>query len=126
MSLFDFFFPEQAQASHLRDIAESQRLEGRRKQFQRHRESRDLHLELKACHDRITDLRDEVGQAALVIEALIEVVESAGVASREELLAVAQNVDARDGVIDGRITKAARDREPFVAKRKIPKLRSDD
>ena len=107
MSLFDFFFPDQAQASHLRDIARSQRLQASRTHARAGRdpEMSDLKDQLASAHREIDELRDELGEAALVIEALIEKLELATVITREELAALAREVDARDGVVDGKITK---------------------
>jgi hypothetical protein len=121
MSFFDFFFPEQAQASHLRRLAEQghahstalhrQRLQA--VQQQRQEESRTRSLEQK-----VAQLEQDLGHAALTIEALLELLEQSGAVTREALAARIREVDARDGVADGRLTPPAP--EPFAATRPWP------
>ena len=107
MSFFDFFFPEQAQASHLRSLAEqgqsqSTSLHRQRLQLvqqQRQESSRTLGLE-----QRIAELERDLGQAGLAIEALLELLEQSGVVTRDALAIRTQEIDARDGVRDGSMT----------------------
>lgn len=63
MSLFDFFFPEQAQASHLRRLA-NQSI-GQRKASQ-HNNAAVTQLE-----KRVSDLEDDLGFASLVLASAI-------------------------------------------------------
>jgi len=92
MSLFDFFFPEQAQASHLRSMADAQRSSARR-------------ATRKATENdaRIADLEQDVGYLALVLGALVQKVDEKGVLTRDELRATLSELDGIDGVKDGKL-----------------------
>lgn len=54
---------------------------------------------------RIDELESEVGQLTIIIEALLETMADRSIMTREELARKIGEIDARDGVIDGRITK---------------------
>jgi len=121
MSLFDFFFPEQAQASHLRSLAE----QGEAQSLARHRErlaavqsGRAEAARTRSLEQRIEQLERDLGQAGLAIEALLELLEQTGAVSREALAARIQQIDGRDGVADGRLTPPNPD--PFKPKRQWP------
>jgi len=92
MSLFDFFFPEQAQASYLRDIAEQQtRSTIRQSQAATSIEARVRHLE--------TDL----GYVALILGSVIDKLDEKGVVTRQDLKDATAALDAVDGVRDGKL-----------------------
>ncbi|MDB6078652.1 MAG: hypothetical protein JWO82_2399 [Akkermansiaceae bacterium] len=57
--------------------------------------------------ERVTELERELGQAGLVIESLLQLLEESGTLSREALTARVQHLDAADGVVDGLITPPA-------------------
>jgi predicted Holliday junction resolvase-like endonuclease len=118
MSFFDFFFPEVAQASHLRSIAETQRLESVHAANQRFREERERRWD--AAHERnleqrVDELERDLGQAGLIIEALLQALEENGTLKREDIAQRAAAVDAGDGVTDGRVTRRSK---PFLPNRK--------
>jgi len=121
MSMFDFFFPEQAQAMHLRTIAESGRsnsLYVRSKQIAENNLQRQA-LRLRSKTDeRVAELEKELGQSALVIEALITLLEEKGVVARDELKVRVADIDSADGVVDGRITPS--EKKPFTPAREWP------
>jgi hypothetical protein len=54
--------------------------------------------------ERVTELERELGQAGLVIESLLQLLEESGTISREALTTRVQRLDAADGVVGGRIT----------------------
>ena len=88
MDLFDFFFPEQAQASHLRRIAQQRSIPSRPVA------GRDHTTEIES-------LQDDVRFLTLVITALLRrlaEVETASLADVQDLL---DEIDALDGVADG-------------------------
>ena len=121
MSFFDFFFPEQAQASHLRAIAS----QGEQSTFAAHRErirsAQQRRLEAareRNSEKRIEQLEGDLAQAGLVIEALIELLDESGAVSRESLAQRVNKIDARDGLEDGRITPGAN--QPFEPTREWP------
>ncbi len=121
MSLFDFFFPEQAQAVHLRSIAASARSE----QSQRSREIFDRRREsFRAAgpDQRVEKLQRDLEQSALVIESLIGLLEEKKVLTRQECQLRIAQIDSSDGVIDGRITPEHErpDHPPLVPKRDWP------
>jgi len=92
MSLYDFFFPEQAQASHLRSIANSTRARNRRNI----RKTGDLDR-------RIGDLEKDLGYVSLVLGALLQQLDAKGTLSRDEVRATLSELDELDGVKDGRL-----------------------
>ena len=118
MSFFDFFFPQVAQASHLRSIAETQRLESMHAANQRFREERERRWD--AAHERnleqrVEELERDLGQAGLIIEALLQALEENGTLKREDIAQRAAVVDAEDGVTDGHITRHSK---PFLPNRR--------
>lgn len=101
MSLYDFFFPDQAQATHLRNIAESNAYsnsQARVAQVRLERSKSDLEKKVKS-------LEDEISQLAIIQEAVLELLNDKGSMTRSELANKVAEIDARDGVIDGKITK---------------------
>ena len=121
MSLFDFLFPEQAQASYLRQMANSNAQQIAMQRSQEHaeqlRRKQAVRLNTKA-EDRVKELEIELAQSALVIESLISLLEEKHLVTREELKQRTSQIDAADGVIDGRVTPP--EERPFVPKRDWP------
>lgn len=124
MNFFDFFFPEQAQAEHLRKLAalsQVQTLELNRQRVQSVHQQRLESRQTRTLEQRIAQLEEDLGQAALTIEALLELLEQSGTLTRTELETRARQIDANDGVIDGRITPPSPPTpEPPVPKRQWP------
>ncbi len=94
MSLYDFFFPEQAQASHLRSIANSQRV--RNRPVRRKRPNPET-------ANRLESLEEDIGYLALMMGAIINKIDEKGVVTREELKDVISELDGLDGVQDGKL-----------------------
>jgi hypothetical protein len=121
MSLFDFLFPEQAQASYLRQMASSNAQQVAMLRSQQYaeelRKKQAVRLNSKA-EDRVKELELELAQSALVIESLISLLEEKNLVTRQELKQRTSQIDAADGVIDGRITPP--EDRPFVPKRDWP------
>ena len=92
MSLFDFFFPEQAQASHLRRLADNQRFKARRQD-----------RKLTAVDRRIEALEDDLGFVTLVLAGLMETLDEKGAVTREDVRATLAKLDEIDGVKDGKL-----------------------
>jgi hypothetical protein len=117
MSFFDFFFPQVAQASHLRSIAETQRFESMHAANQRFREERERRWNAargRNLEQRVEELERDLGQAGLIIESLLQVLEEKGALKREDIALRAAAVDAEDGVKDGRLTERSK---PFLPSR---------
>jgi len=118
MSFFDFFFPQEAQASHLRRIADQQERQSQQEGMQHFRDERERRWETsrsQALEQRVEELERDLGQAGLVIEALLQALESSGTLKREDIAARAIAIDSADGVTDGRITPGAA--QPFLPRR---------
>jgi hypothetical protein len=116
MSFFDFIFPQEAQAAHLRQIAQVQTLQFQRQrlqELQKHRAEMAQNGQLEA---RIEEIECDVGQIALAFEALLELLEESGALTREKLSSRVREIDARDGVADGKLSPPKK--EPFVPKRR--------
>jgi hypothetical protein len=121
MSLFDILFPEQAQAEHLRTLAETSRRQlamQSSRQYSEEMERRKVIRLNSKTDDRVAELELEVAQSALVIEALLTLLEEKNLITREELRERSAQIDAADGVVDGRITPTQD--KPFVPKREWP------
>ena len=118
MSLFDFFFPEEAQASHLRRLADSHSVKNTQARLARSRVDRSI----SSADKRIKQLEDELGQMTILVESLLECIEAQGLVSRDQIAQKIGEIDMRDGVIDGRMTK----NEPTEVKPSKPKLQFPD
>lgn len=108
MNLFEILFPQQAQAVHLKTLAQSsqhhQAMALRSQQIAKNQQARQ---ELRLTHrtdQRISELENELAQSAIVIESLITLLEEKNLVSRDELKQRVQQLDATDGVIDGKLT----------------------
>ena len=99
MSLFDFFFPEQAQAMHLRTLAEQSAYRPRHESRVR---MDDSSIAIKGHAKRLDLAEDDLGTLALVCESLIRLGERKGLFTRDELLKVMAEVDVEDGRKDGK------------------------
>lgn len=96
MSLFDWFFPQQAQAAHLRNLsANSQRFERKQKQ------------NLGSLRQRIQQLEENQGVIALVLGSLLEKLDDNGVLARGDIEAKMQEIDEYDGIKDGKLNVTA-------------------
>ena len=87
MDLFDFFFPEQAQAKHLRTIAAQRTLVSGPSQGNRSSE--------------VEDLRKDVQFLTLVVAVLLKRLGETETASLADIQDLVSEVDALDGVQDG-------------------------
>jgi len=92
MSLYDFFFPEQAQASHLRRIAEQQGFAATR--------HRRVSVNLEA---RVRALENDLGYVTLVLSSVLDKLDTKGVVTRQDLKEAMAVLDAIDGVQDGKL-----------------------
>ena len=95
MSLYDFFFPEQAQASHLRKLAEGSRSSRRR--------ARQERRTIGELEKRIDDLEQDLGFVSLLLASMMAKLDESGTLSRADLKAAMQELDSVDGVSDGRL-----------------------
>lgn len=114
MSAFDFFFPQQAQASHLRDLVRQKQNE----YYNDQRDKQDALEELKYAQKTIQKMEREMGETQLLVKAMMEMMEESGVCNSNELLAKIQEIDLRDGVADGQVTaQRNRPKPKFETKR---------
>lgn len=106
MSLFDFFFPEQAQASHLRRLADQQQASGRNESpIDQTIETHSFRIfELEK---RVTELERDLGFVSLLLATILNTVEKKEVVSREEIHATMEQMDLLDMFKDGRLTISA-------------------
>ena len=92
MSLFDWFFPEQAQATYLRQMAQSKT------------RSRGVsRLRQRSVDKRIDELEEDLGYMALVLGSVLQKIDEKGLVTREELKATISELDGIDGVKDGKL-----------------------
>ena len=99
MSLFDFFFPEQAQAAHLRALVDANRQQARRARSAAaaaNRNQSDVAKELET-------LRGDVGYLTLLLASLAHRLDQKGVVTRADLRAACEELDAFDSLKDGKL-----------------------
>lgn len=89
MDLFDFFFPEQAQASHLRSIAQSSGL------------SKRTSARVSGQLSDLTDLRQDVRFLTLVLAAIIKRLSETETMNLADVQDLLDEIDTLDGVADG-------------------------
>jgi len=92
MSLYNFFFPQQATADHLQQLARAQRQKSRQ-------ESRQS----KFQDERIDEMEMDLGYVSLILGALLQKVDEKGVLSRAEVRETMAALDEIDGVKDGKL-----------------------
>ena len=101
MSLYDFFFPQQATAQHLRSIVQHNQFSNAVNRVNQARAIRKGQV----SKERVEELEDEIAQLTIVMEALLEVLGDSNAITMEMVARKISEIDARDGVIDCRITK---------------------
>lgn len=95
MSLLDFFFPEQAQAAHLRTLAQRSRRNDR---------SRAVNAaNTRKLEQRVEQLERDLGFTALLLASLKAHLEENGSIDREGLRALIDEFDLMDGEGDGQL-----------------------
>ncbi len=92
MSLFDFFFPQQAQAQQLRRLASGQQASSRR------RSRTDARLEA-----RMANLEDDLGYVTLILGSILNTLDEKGLVTRSDVKSALASLDELDGVADGRL-----------------------
>ena len=98
MSLYDFFFPDQAAASHLRRMADRQERQAR---MDRIRNAGNANIE-----DRIDELESDLGMVTLVLASLLEAANDNGSVSRDQIKQIIDELDVLDGFKDGKLNAA--------------------
>ena len=107
MDFFDFFFPEQAQATHLRNIARSSNLSTRNSS----RVSGQL--------SDLTELREDMKFLTLVVAAIIKRLSETETMNLSDLQDLLDEIDQLDGVVDGNL-------EPGVLRGILGMLKEDE
>jgi hypothetical protein len=102
MGLFEFMFPEQAQAEHLRAMREMQQ----DKQWQHKREQRSEMASTHTLKIRIDDLEKDLGFAVLVLASLLSTLDEKSVLKREDVEKELRKLDLIDGKEDCKISTA--------------------
>jgi len=102
MSLFDFFFPEQAQAGHLRRLADQQH-RSQRHAARSSRIDQQQSLRIVDLEDRVLELERDLGFVTLLLGSLLHSANNKGVVTRDEVCSVLQELDAHDGFEDGQL-----------------------
>lgn len=102
MSLFDFFFPEEAQASHLRRLADQQQRAFRRNAHT-NRAAEENGYRIAELEDRVMDLERDLGFVSLLLGSLLDAMEKDGTVSRRDVRAAMSELDGHDGYNDDRL-----------------------
>ena|ERR1700755_1074547 len=100
MGLYDLFFPDSAQAEHLRKLA------AQTEQANRIREHGALKLEQqnRQLRERVARLEHDMGALALVVASILKRLDEKGHVTRGEVKATIEKLDLLDKVRDGRIS----------------------
>lgn len=120
MSLFDFLFPEQAQASHLRGLLKHQQIETVREERREQVRGKlgEAAESVERLENQVARLEGKLNESEMIIRALAEMIFESSDYVAEDLKNLIEDIDARDGVVDGRITPDSQRPKPkFVAKR---------
>ena len=107
MDFFDFFFPEQAQATHLRDLARSSNL------------SRRTSSRVSGQLNDLTELREDMKFLTLVVAAIIKRLSETETMNLSDLQDLLDEIDQLDGVVDGNL-------EPGVLRGILGMLKEDE
>ena len=99
MSLYDFFFPDAAQAEHLRRIA------GETARANRVREhgAESLEQQNRQLRERVSRLERDMGALALIVASILKRLDEKGHVTRDEIRETIQKLDLLDDVRDGKI-----------------------
>jgi hypothetical protein len=92
MGLYELFFPEQAQADHLQEIARVQQAQLRRS--------------IRSDTDgqsRLAALEKDMGFIALILGSILQRLDQKGIVTRDEIKQEMSALDELDGVKDGRL-----------------------
>ena len=89
MSLFEFFFPEQAQANQLRRLVRAQ-----------NRSARTLTNRNGNVERRIDELEKDLGYVTLLLSSVLRKLDERGVVTRREVTEVMAQLDPLDGARD--------------------------
>ena len=93
MDLFDFFMPEQAQATHLRNISRS---------LSHNRTiSRSSSVSARQTADKVSDLRDDVNFLTLVLASILRRLAETKTMSLADVSDLLGEIDGLDGFGDG-------------------------
>ncbi len=92
MSLFDFFFPQQAQAQQLRRLASGQQASAQR----RTRTTAKLEA-------RMESLEDDLGYVTLILGSILDTLDQKGLVTRSDVKSALASLDKLDGIADGRL-----------------------
>lgn len=102
MGLFDFFFPEQAQAERLRELVDQQRQVLRRTRTEA-RASMQAKTTVDQLQKQIETLRNDLGYVTLLLGALVDQLDAKGTLTRSDLRAAVEAIDMVDDVEDGKL-----------------------
>ena len=100
MSLFDFLFPQQASASHLRGIRHQLDANAKADSIRRRKDAQRTSEEISAATD---ELSDEVGEVALLLVGAIRAMIRKGLVTRAEVFAEMFEADDTDGDRDAKL-----------------------
>ncbi|MCU0718478.1 MAG: hypothetical protein MUC83_02145 [Pirellula sp.] len=102
MSFFDFLFPEQAQAMHLRRLADQQ--SGSRSNLFASGEGADGNsYRMFELEERLLRLEKDLGFVSLVLGGVLTSIEQKGVATRSDVWDAIRKVDGMDNFQDGKL-----------------------
>lgn len=102
MGLFDFFFPEQAQAHRLRELVDQQRHMLRKTRTEA-RTSVQAKSTLDQLQKEVQTLRNDLGYVTLLLGAIVDQLDAKGTLTRAELRETVEAIDMVDDVEDGKL-----------------------
>ena len=100
MSLYEFFFPDSAHATHVGRIASAGEQSNRVREY----EVSSLQQLNQQLGGRVARLERDVGALALIVASILKRLDEKGHVTREEVKETIQKLDLLDSVRDGRIS----------------------
>ena len=100
MGLFDFFFPDAAQAKHVGRLADAQEQASRLRENQ----AITLNAQNRQLRQQVARLEHDMGALALVVASILKRLDEKGHVTRDEVKETIQKLDLLDKVRDGKIS----------------------
>jgi len=100
MKLYNLFFPEASEAESLSRIAETHERNSRI----REQESAEVRQQNYYANSALANLENDVGTLALILAAILKMLDEKGQISREDLKEKLKELDLLDDIRDGKIS----------------------
>ena len=126
MSLFDFFFPEEAEAKHLRSQVKLNQVKAYRER-EDEKTSAKTKTRLRELEKQVDELVEELAESNLVTQALVKLITHGDPHETEHFKKLIADIDANEEFTDSKVMPIRRKRGPkFESKRSWDEEVKDD